>query len=553
MPADPTVSVRCVRAAVDVVVPFYGSPPALADLVERVGRLSLAAGDTVTVVDNSGAAIARDHPESRIRLVRAPERQSSYYARNRGAAGGVSPWLVFIDADVDPVSDLLDRYFAAEPAADTGILVGAVRDVAAVARRESLASRYARLRGLIDQSNTLQTVRPYAKTANCAIRREAFEQVGGFVDDIRSGGDADLCFRLQEADWGFETRPDALVEHRARRRLVGLLRQRARHGSGAEWLEERYPGFAGPRRRARRVLLDIARGVAHSVIALARGNENDALTRAMDPISNAAFELGRRLPNGARPMYREFAAARLRPRRRHVDQSKSDAEFFYWQGRHQVEGRLSNAHYERVYTTSFGLQRTDFAGKRVLDIGCGPRGSLEWATDAAERVGVDPLVGRYRELGIERHAMTYVESGAEHIPFPDNHFDVVAALNALDHVDDVDAVIREMTRVARPGGLGLLLVEVNHAPTATEPHSLGWDLLRRFGEWEVVDERHVKLDETHDVHGSWLRGAPWREGPGLLGATLRRKPRGSDAAMTNGLDGTVGLDAPEPRSDFSPR
>ena len=33
-----------------------------------------------------------------------------------------------------------------------------------------------------------------------------------------------------------------------------------------------------------------------------------------------------------------------------------------------------------VYTVVFGLTRDDFAGKAVLDVGCGPRGSLEWAT-----------------------------------------------------------------------------------------------------------------------------------------------------------------------------
>ena len=48
----------------------------------------------------------------------------------------------------------------------------------------------------MSQRNTLTGVRPYAQTAHCAVRRSAFEAVGGFREDIRSGGDADLCFRL---------------------------------------------------------------------------------------------------------------------------------------------------------------------------------------------------------------------------------------------------------------------------------------------------------------------------------------------------------------------
>src|SRR5687767_10314946 len=45
----------------------------------------------------------------------------------------------------------------------------------------------------------------------------------------------------------------------------------------------------------------------------------------------------------------------------------------------QESGRLLNTHYEPFYTTVFGLTHADYAGKAVLDIGCGPRGSLEWA------------------------------------------------------------------------------------------------------------------------------------------------------------------------------
>src|SRR6185437_15286505 len=82
----------------------------------------------------------------------------------------------------------------------------------------------------------------YAQTANCAIRREAFQQVGGFVEEIRSGGDADICFRLKDAGWEIESRDGALVTHTSRSRLSKLLRQRARMGAGAAWLDARHPG-----------------------------------------------------------------------------------------------------------------------------------------------------------------------------------------------------------------------------------------------------------------------------------------------------------------------
>jgi SAM-dependent methyltransferase len=202
--------------------------------------------------------------------------------------------------------------------------------------------------------------------------------------------------------------------------------------------------------------------------------------------------------------------------------SKREAELAYWRGQEDREGELGNAHYEPFYTEAFGLTKADYAGKRVLDVGCGPRGTLEWADVALERVGLDPLVDDYKALGIDRHAMSYVASGAEHIPFPDGHFDIVTSFNALDHVDDVDAAIAEITRVAAPGATFLLLVEVNHAPTATEPHDLQWDLLDRFTGWRAVEEGHVAMGTEHNIYRAWIRKDPWESGPGILGAKLER-------------------------------
>ena len=215
----------------------------------------------------------------------------------------------------------------------------------------------------------------------------------------------------------------------------------------------------------------------------------------------------------AKALYRQHA---VEPR------TKGEVELQYWLDRRDAEGPLRHDGYEWFYTTEFHLSRDDYTGKRVLDIGCGPRGSLEWAECAAERIGIDPLVEAYRTLGIDAHRMQYLPSGAESIPFPDGHFDIVATFNSLDHVDNVEAAISEITRVTSPGGTGLVIVEVNHPVTPTEPHSLPWELFEWFRGWSVEIEKRAAIGLEHNVYASYRRGDPWQGGPGILGGRLRR-------------------------------
>lgn len=215
--------------------------------------------------------------------------------------------------------------------------------------------------------------------------------------------------------------------------------------------------------------------------------------------------------------------ARVRDRLRPAPAaSKGDAEMGYWSQRLAIEGVLGNAHYAHVFTRQFDLDRAFFHGKRVLDVGCGPRGSLEWCEGAAQRVGLDPLVDRYRGLGIDAHAMTYVHAPAERMPFEDGSFDVVASLNSLDHVDDVERAIDEITRVAAPGATWLLTVEVGHDPTPTEPHSLGWDVAERVAGWTLQWSARNGLRADHDIYASIDEDLAYAGGPGLLRARLKR-------------------------------
>ncbi len=185
--------------------------------------------------------------------------------------------------------------------------------------------------------------------------------------------------------------------------------------------------------------------------------------------------------------------------------------------------KFSNSHYQAAFTDVFGLSVDYYEGKKILDIGCGPRGSLEWAPESSICFGLDPLAEKYTQMNGGRHRMTYVAAAAESMPFEDGTFDLISSFNSLDHVDDLEDTLAEIWRVLKLGGDFLLIADVHDQPALCEPVSIGWDLSERLsGEFNLVFERRLKRDVK--VYQSALDGIPYEGGDyGLLVARFTKK------------------------------
>lgn len=295
------------RPAVSVVVPFRGADAETLELRRALERLDLEAGDEAIVADNTDGGIAAAVLSDRARVVRARAEHSSYHARNTGAALARGEWLLFMDADCTPRPGLIASYFATPPAARCGVLAGSI-----VGRtgQSGFVVRYARSRGFLDQRRGLhaQSGRA-AATGNLAVRREAFEQAGGFAEGIRSAGDVDLCIRLTDDGWTLGHRPDAVVEHRDRQHLGEFLAMVVRYGAGARWLDEQH-GIS-PRWQLLPGLVGSARDVTANLL---RGRVEEASFRAFDAVGLVAHNLGYAASNRARPTASGGGAAAARGR-----------------------------------------------------------------------------------------------------------------------------------------------------------------------------------------------------------------------------------------------
>ena len=99
-------------------------------------------------------------------------------------------------------------------------------------------------------------------------------------------------------------------------------------------------------------------------------------------------------------------------------------------------------------------------GQRVLDLGCGPGaitvGLAERVAPDGTVVGVDRDAGWFetaRSLAADRPGVRFEEADAADLPFEDGSFDVAFLHALLQHVDSPAAVLAEVRRVVRPGGV----------------------------------------------------------------------------------------------------
>lgn len=102
----------------------------------------------------------------------------------------------------------------------------------------------------------------------------------------------------------------------------------------------------------------------------------------------------------------------------------------------------------------------DWTTLKVLDLGCaGGFMSEAMAERGANVTGIDPAslaIKAARDHAADRRlSISYDVGCGEHLPYETASFDIVLCVDVLEHVADLNALLREMRRVLRPEGLFL--------------------------------------------------------------------------------------------------
>lgn len=94
----------------------------------------------------------------------------------------------------------------------------------------------------------------------------------------------------------------------------------------------------------------------------------------------------------------------------------------------------------------------DPAGRHALDLGCGTGMNLDHLARYARPTGTD-FSEEALHFCLERGHTSLAKADAAALPFPDRQFDIITALDVIEHLDDDRAALAELKRVLKPGGL----------------------------------------------------------------------------------------------------
>ncbi|MGE5594813.1 MAG: class I SAM-dependent methyltransferase [Hyphomicrobiales bacterium] len=174
---------------------------------------------------------------------------------------------------------------------------------------------------------------------------------------------------------------------------------------------------------------------------------------------------------------------------------------------------------ERFLVREFRRQGiTSLRGVRAFEAGCAGgyhlRLLVQWGANPADVAGIDRDPAAIAEAQRLSPGIRVHEGSAEHIPEPDERYDLALAFTLFSSVRDEDESARiaaELFRITRPGGFILVHDLRRGNPRNRAVHAIGRDDIRRWFPKCPMRTRSITLaPPLARPVGRW---APWLYGP----------------------------------------
>jgi SAM-dependent methyltransferase len=168
----------------------------------------------------------------------------------------------------------------------------------------------------------------------------------------------------------------------------------------------------------------------------------------------------------------------------------SDAEI----GTPEFFERVEAHRYEKEWHIPAAADFANTRGLRVLEIGCGMgTDGAQFAKAGAIYTGID-LTDAAVELARKRFQVSGLKgefrvADAERLDFPEASFDLVYSHGVLHHTPDIEAAVREIHRVLKPGGRAMVMLYHR----GSYNYRVGIRVLRRAGAGLLTSEAGIKL------------------------------------------------------------
>lgn len=217
---------------VSVIIPVWNNPSGLQACLEALSRQDYPQDHIETIVIDNGPVVTVKSIVARYRgahLVHEPL-PASDRARNSGIAASHGDVLAFTDSDCVPQANWVGAGVQAlSRLSPSGLLAGRIVVVSSDPRAPTLAELHDMVLAFPQERCVRRS--HYGATANLFTRRETFDAVGPFREDLTYGGDAEWGERVFRSGGSAAYADEVRVLHPARRTVAELV-VRTRRGAG---------------------------------------------------------------------------------------------------------------------------------------------------------------------------------------------------------------------------------------------------------------------------------------------------------------------------------